>query len=160
SRHRREARVAERGADRVLGHVGAQWTRGFQAADAAAQGPVARQRHERRARLPQPRRVEGLRGTKELRFDRRARDGEERVAGFFERYLAARLMQREGRVADHLAFAASGVAGVARGEKPDAELALAREGEKAVERRRAAGLLVIEVARQASDARHRGAIDL
>ena len=69
-------------------------------------------------------------------------------------------MQRKGGIADHLAFAAGGVSGVAGGEQLDAKAALARGGEKAVERRGAAGFLVVQVGGESRDARHRGAVDL
>src|SRR5207237_3865979 len=132
----------------------------LQAADAAAQHAVARERDKRRARLGEPRRLDRLRAAEELGFDRGARDGEERLARLVERDLRAWLVERERRIADHLTLAAGGIAGIAGGEQLDRKAALPRSGEKAIQRRRAAGLVVDEIGGKARNARHRGTVEL
>ena len=159
-RHRRKARIAKGRADGVFRDVDAERPLRLQAADAAAQHAVARERDERRARLGEPRPLDRLRAAEELGFDRGARDGEERLARLVERDLRARLVERERRIADHLALAAGGIAGIAGGEQLDRKAALPRSGEKAIQRRRAAGLVVIEIGGEARNARHRGTVDL
>ncbi len=160
-RERREARVAQRGAERVLRDVLAQAARGGEAADAAAQLLLQHQRDEARAGAREPGRGVGARRLAvqpEAMADRAARDGEQRIARVIERHARA-LVQRECRIAHHAVPAASGVARVAGAKQPDGQTVRARRGEKAVQRRRAAGFLVVDIGVEARNARERRAVD-
>src|SRR5688500_15046403 len=118
---RREARVAECCAERVLRHVFGERARGLQAADAATQLAVLDQRDEAGADLLEPRRRTAFaRAPGQLGLDRAASDREQGAPRVIERDLAI-VIEPERRVADHAAFVARGITGAACGKELQAE---------------------------------------
>ena len=159
---RREARIAKRRGDRVGAHVVGERPPRADRADAAAQVARDAQRDERRADRAQarggaaPRCGRGRPSSRAMAPRASASSGDADVSA--ARPSSAKV---ERRVADHARAVARGVARVAQVEQRRREAALLRAPQEAVDRRRAARLLVIERGRQREDGvrRSRGRCD-
>ena len=157
----------ERGRDGVGLDVAAERPPRLQRADAAPQVALLLQRDERRAVHVEPRlaRRERVAGAQRV-ADRAARHAQQRAAVglgvvvavvIFAAAGRGALAEREARVADDAPLVARGVARVAQVEEFGHEPAAARDFDEAHDRRRAAGLLVVQrgVEAQGSPARWR-----